>query len=215
VPGEWTFSANDLTEFDRNAEFQYLSRALRHAPHDRSDIAQRCIAALRVLYQATLMLTPAFRTIVLAVALETLLRDRKTKNRAHRVAVRHAYLTCDLTDDGRGLHGSNRPACLYLASLDVNAEWLLARLKRRFPEAGGGYCSAFGNAAQLMELRNTLLHEGMDAQVGIEPEIHERRIDAVIMALVRWALRADQKDFGMLDEEIRQLSAANPTLATP
>lgn len=81
------------------------------------------------------MLTPAFRTIVPAVALETLLRDPETKNRAHRVAVRYAYLTCDLTEDGTGLHGPNRPACLYLASLDFTVEWLRTRIDRQFPQA--------------------------------------------------------------------------------
>jgi hypothetical protein len=155
------------------------------------------------------MLSAAIRSVLAAVAMESLL-GLKENHRAHRVSVRYAYLTCDLTNVGSGLHGPSRPACVVLASLHQNYDWLEARTRELFPQGGG--CSAYFNCDELIQRRNALLHDGFQLEDPEWPESLVGRFDRALIALIRWKLKTGAPGLEELDTEIDQLCAQNPEL---
>lgn len=196
IMGSWEFRAADIDAAAADPLFQQLNRLVAVTPDEATDLDRRLLIALRMLGRSTRLLPSSLRVVQLAAALEALLGDESPTSRTHKVALRAAFLTCEL--DGKP-HGPDRP-CFYLGC------WTLKELKRGITATAatgrGAFCSAYWDIRELQELRNTVLHEAL---IEVErPQSAEGQVDDVLRHLLRWRREAPGRDsIADLDRDVR------------
>lgn len=207
IMADWTFTAPMLRQIDRDARFQFLSRAIGTDPTARSDVQRRLVLALRFLNRATLMVPPPIRVVMLALVLEVLLSDRKGGDLTHRIARRAAYLTCGRPNDPHG-QGA-RPACYVLAALDTDE--VEANASARAAAGLSTTCSWYEHIRDIYRARNWVMHRGYEEFRRSQPTQFESWVDDVVLEFAAWADRTGKADRALLDAEIRSLVAAGVT----
>lgn len=210
VLGEWAFSEADVREWMNDPAFAFLDAQLRKNANERSDAEERLATALGIANIATVALRPPLRHVLYAVALEALLGDTPMADRAHRVAVRAAYLTCDsLGSSPAGLHGPSRPACAFLA---YASEPEMRNKIARTQMSGIRTCSYYDDVRDIFGPRNRVLHEALGGHNDRRPA-SEWRGDEVILGYARAAAQSGFRSLRQLDAQIADLVRASPNLA--
>lgn len=211
VLGEWEFSPADLDAWGDDEAFVFFDELLRKDAMARSEPEKRLSTGLGILNIATASLRPALRHVLIAVALEALLGDDEMPGRAHRIAARSAFLTCDtLGSPQAGPHGPSRPACAIVAY----AQEKEMRVKI---EALGlpGYtsCSYYENVRAMFDRRNNVLHEGLDPGDDKKPGSSEWWSDHVFLQLARFLSSKRPLTSSELDVEMARVASLNPQLS--
>jgi hypothetical protein len=211
VLGAWEFKIEDLDAWPEDAAFAYFEDLLRKEPGKRSDTENRLITALGIASVSTVSLRAPLRHVLYAVALEALLGNPPPAERTHRIAVRAAFLTCDLLGpEPRGRHGPERPACPILAY--ATRKEMRKKVREMFPN-GSPICSYYEWIHNVTTQRNTVLHEGLRGGDHRTAAGAEGRVDEVILEYARMAAHVPLTSLADLDAEIRRVVEANPKLA--
>lgn len=203
IIGGWEFAGADVDAAAEDPLFQQLDRLLATIPGEATELDRRVLVALRMLGRSTPLLPSSLRVVQLAAALEALLGDEPPGNRTHRIALRAAFLTCEL--DGKP-HGPDRP-CPYFGC------WTFKQLKRGMTATAaigrGALCSAYWDIRELQELRNTVLHRAL---TDVErPESAEGQVDDVLRDLLRWRRQGPRRDsIADLDRDVRAAAVEWP-----
>ena len=91
ILGDWTFPREDRLAFGQDAVFQFLDRALRTTETERTEFERRALTAILVRHLAIPSRPDALRIPFVAVTLEALLGDKRSRDKAHRIAQRVAF----------------------------------------------------------------------------------------------------------------------------
>jgi len=211
VLSPWDFKMEDVDAWPKDAAFAYFESLLGKEPTERSDTENRLITALGIASVSTASLRAPLRHVLYAVALEALLGDPPPAERTHRIAVRAAFLTCDLLGpEPRGRHGPERPACPILAYATQNE--MRKKARAMFPN-GSPICSYYEWIRNVATQRNTVLHEALRGGDHRSAASAEGRVDEVILEYARVAADGPLRSLADLDAEIRRVVEANPILA--
>ena len=206
IVGSWKFDARQIALFAADGRFVWLEAALRMPSEGRSDLQHRLITALRFVNLATVLVPPAVRVALRALAMEALFRDDVRNGRRHRIARRIAYLTCGrvnrwrLDAPGDPHRWPHRPACFYLeARKPSQVQHEMRRLKAaEVPNV----CTFYWDAWDLFDDRDEVMHEARTEFTAHALGWHEVNLDAAILRLVDWAAKANANELAELDKEL-------------
>lgn len=210
VLATWSFTKDDVKAFDADPRFAFLQAAL--IATNPNEVQRRALLAVQVRDSARVTLPPSLRIIDAAVALEALVGDEKSRDKAHRIARRLAYLGCGQPDSRCGRH---RLACFYLASKSTDdvmkgiATWNAA--------GHPGICSEYWRTRELFDDRNHAVHEG---RAFSEDEARDRvyQADQHLLSFLDWAAQlhptARSKGIEALDAEVAT-AVANGVMPPP
>ncbi len=208
VLGSWAFSADDVHGWPHDKVFAHVDVLLRRPADERKEAERRFFTALAMTGVSTRAVRATLRHVLYAAALEALLGDEPQQQRTHRIAVRSAYLTCDLSHDESGdRHGPARPACPVLAY--ASEEQMRERIRVLFGD--DHICTYYEEVRAIFRRRNVVLHEAREPD-DAKPESTEWWTDKVLLAFAR-ALADGVGSLADLDREIAALVAVNSQLS--
>ena len=210
VLAPWTFSADDVHAFEGTPPFAFLDQALRS--RRPSEMQRRAVAAVQARDLARISVPPALRIIGLAVAIETILGDERSRDRAHRIARRIAFLDCGQPDRRCG---RDRLACFYLEAKTTSevTKGVTAWQQAGYP----GLCSLYWKVRRVFDNRNAAVHRGTRFPEKKASD-HAYAVDDWLLAALDWASiqdpRAPVDVPAAIDKEITAAVAAG-VLETP
>ncbi|HKQ18228.1 MAG TPA: hypothetical protein VJW75_00645 [Candidatus Eisenbacteria bacterium] len=191
----------DCATFIDDARFRHLGRVI--ASRRRSPFDRQLLTALRAYDTAILPQPDQVRVVLLATAMEAILGDDKSFDRAHRIARRSAYVTC--VPPGDISHANGRPTCLYMRAPSTETVEVLQRM--RADESLAWDCTAYTTVRSLFRHRNNAVHRGATNFDERAMRQHRWAVREALLATIEWAIAHRGEGLKDIDAGIASLPA--------
>lgn len=212
IIASWDFDKRQMDAFAEDPRIGWIEGAITSS--GRNDLQKRVLTCLRFANLATVLVTPPIRVALRALALEALFTDdlRPRRDLRHRIARRHAYLTCGRLNRWAppSAHVDrhrwpDRPACPYLEALAYSA--LVDEVRRLDSLSVPMACSWYAEPWRLFDDRDNVMHEARSDFTDHDLGWHEVNLDVAILAVAEWAEATRARELGALDDEIEAFVA--------
>jgi len=152
-PG-YTFTVKSLQAWNESAAFQFASAALRD---QSTEASRRTVIGTELLSRAILANDDAMRMLLVVMALEAMLIEKKAELKRYAFAQRVAFLNCGRPTGN--LCGRSRETCTYLATPPIRSNQpALDRLSDRATEDLWWKCTEWTDALEWYKTRNAIAH---------------------------------------------------------